>query len=195
MSGQQVNGIVIGIVIDLDDPERLGRVRVNYPYLGDEPSDWARVVTPMAGKNRGIFFRPEVADEVLVAFELGDVHRPYILGSLWSKIDTPPTEAGGSPNQNNARLIKSRSGHLVMLDDTKGKEKIEIVGSGGECKIVFDIVAQKIQITCESGDIEISAPASKVKVDATDIEVNATGNMTLEAKGTMTIKGGTVNIN
>ena len=84
MGGQQVNGIVIGLVTDLADPENLGRVRARYPYLGDEISDWARLVTPMAGKDRGVFFRPEVGDEVLVAFELGDVRRPYVLGSLWS---------------------------------------------------------------------------------------------------------------
>jgi uncharacterized protein involved in type VI secretion and phage assembly len=194
MSGQQVNGIVIGLVADLADPENLARVRVTYPYLGDEKSDWARLVTQMAGKNRGMFFRPEVGDEVLVAFELGDVRRPYILGSLWSSTDTPPPDDGNA-KQNNLRFIKSRNGHQVILDDTKGKEKIEIVGSDGQRKIVFDIAKQKIQVTCDSGDIEVSAAAGKVKVDALTVEVKASGNMTLEATGTMTIKGATVNIN
>ena len=194
MSSQQVNGIIIGLVTDLADPENLARVRVSYPYLGDETSDWARLVTPMAGKNRGVFFRPEVGDDVLVAFELGDVRRPYILGSLWSATDTPPPDDGNA-KQNNLRAIHSRNGHKVILDDTKGKEKIQIIGSDGQRKIVFDIAAKKIQVTCDSGDIEVSAPAGNVKVDATTVSVKASGNMNLEASGTMTIKGATVNIN
>lgn len=194
MSGQQVNGIIIGLVSDLADPENLARVRVSYPYLGDVNSDWARLVTPMAGKDRGILFRPEVGDEVLVAFELGDVRRPYILGSLWSSTDTPPPDDGNA-KQNNLRLIKSRNGHKVILDDTKGKEKIEIIGSDEKRKITFDISGKKIQVTCDSGDIEISAPAGTVKVDGQTVSVKASGDMTLEATGTMTIKGATVNIN
>src|SRR6185369_121580 len=192
MSSQQVNGIIIGLVTDLADPENLARVRVSYPYLGDETSDWARLVTPMAGKNRGVFFRPEVGDEVLVAFELGDVRRPYILGSLWSTTDTPPPDDGQAA-QNNWRFIKSRNGHIIKLDDTNGQEKIEITGSDGQRKIVFDIAGKKIQVTCDSGDVEVSATAGTVKVEATTVEIKASGNMNLEATGSMTIKGATVN--
>ncbi len=194
MGGQQVNGIVIGLVTDLEDPENIGRVRVSYPYLGDETSDWARLVTQMAGKDRGMFFRPEVGDEVLVAFELGDVRRPYILGSLWSTTDTPPAD-DGQAKQNNWRFIKSRQGHIVKLDDTAGKEKIEIIGSDGQRQIVFDIAKQKIQVTCDSGDVEVSAAAGSVKVDAMTVEIKASKDMTLQASGSMTIKGTTVAIN
>src|SRR5690242_926559 len=109
MGGDQVNGIVIGLVKDLEDPQNLGRVRVTFPYLDDQLSDWARLVTPMAGKDRGVFFRPEVGDEVLVAFELGDVRRPYVLGALWSTTDTPPPD-DGKAKDNNWRFIKSRKG-------------------------------------------------------------------------------------
>lgn len=192
--GQQVNGIIIGLVTDLEDPENIGRVRVTYPYLGDETSDWARLVTHMAGKDRGMFFRPEVGDEVLVAFELGDVRRPYILGSLWSTTDTPPADDGQAA-QNNWRSITSRSGHVLRFDDTNGKEKIEIIGSDGQRQIVFDIANQKIQVTCDSGDVEVSAAAGTVKVDALTVEIKASGNMTLQATGSMTIKGATVAIN
>ena len=194
MNGDQVNGIVIGLVKDLADPENLGRVRVTFPHLGDQQSDWARLVTQMAGKDRGMFFRPEVNDEVLVAFELGDVRRPYILGSLWSTEDTPPPD-DGQATENNWRFIKSRNGHIVKLDDTNGSEKIEVIGSDGARRIVFDIAGKKIQVTCDSGDIEISATAGTVKVDAKTVEIKASNSMTLEAGSTMTIKGATVNIN
>jgi len=194
MGGDQVNGIVIGLVKDLEDPENLGRVRVTFPYLGEQTSDWARLVTLMAGKDRGMFFRPEVDDEVLVGFELGDVRRPYILGSLWSSQDTPPKDDGDA-KKNNWRFIKSRAGHIVKLDDTDGSEKIEIIASDGKRKIVFDVANTKIQVTCDTGDIEVSAPSGTVKVDATTVEIKASGDMKLEAGGTMTISGATVNIN
>ena len=194
MSGQQVNGIVIGLVSDLADPENIGRVRVTYPHLNNESSDWARLVSQMAGNGRGSFFRPEVGDEVLVAFELGDVRRPYILGSLWSTTDTPPAD-DGQPAQNNWRFIKSRSGHIVKLDDTAGKEKIEITGSDGQRQIVLDIANKKVQVTCDSGDVEVSAAAGSIKVDAVTVEIKASGNMTLQASGSMTIKGASVAIN
>jgi len=194
MGGQQVNGIIIGLVTDLDDPEKLGRVKVKFPTLADQESDWARLVSPMAGKDRGQFFRPEVGDEVLVAFELGDVRRPYVLGSLWSQTDTPPPDDGQAA-KNNWRFIKSRSGHVVKLDDTQGKEKIEIIASDGKRKVVLDSANQKIQVTCDSGDVEVKAGSGTVKVDAATVEIKSSGDMTLQASGKMTIKGTTVNIN
>ena len=87
---QRENGIVIGVVADLDDPERLGRVRVKLPHLNDEVSDWSRQATPMGGRDRGLFFRPEVGDEVLVAFEHGDPDRPVVIGSVWNADRRPP---------------------------------------------------------------------------------------------------------
>ena len=139
---QRENGIVIGIVADLDDQEELGRVRVRFPHLNDQMSDWARLATPMGGKERGLFFRPEKEDEVLVAFEHGDPRRPYIVGSLWSKPDPPPGD-DGKRVENNWRFFRSRSGHLLKFDDTSGAERIEIVGKGGEHKVVVDVSGQE----------------------------------------------------
>jgi uncharacterized protein involved in type VI secretion and phage assembly len=194
MQGQRENGIVIGIVTDLKDPDRLGRVKVKYPHLNDEQSYWARLVTLMAGPDRGAFFRPEVDDEVLLAFEHGDPRQPYVLGALWSKADTPPAD-DGQQTQNNWRFIKSRSGHIIKLDDTQGAEKIEFIDKDGSRKVIIDSAGRKIQVICDDGDIEVSASAGSVKVEAVTVEVKATGNMTLEATGTLTIKGATVNIN
>jgi uncharacterized protein involved in type VI secretion and phage assembly len=148
----------------------------------------------MAGKERGLFLRPEVGDEVLVAFELGDPRRPYILGSLWSRNQPPPPDDGDAA-KNNWRFIRSRSGHIVRLDDTAGAEKIEIVGKDDKRRVVIDVAKEKIQIVCDTGDIEVSAPAGTVKVEGLTVEVKASGNMSLEATGTMTIKGATVSIN
>ena len=197
MSERPENGIVIGVVCDLNDDDNLGRVRVRFPHLDGEMSDWARLSSPMAGAGRGAFFRPEKDDEVLVGFEHGDPRRPYILGSVWSQVDQPPKD-DGNKTQNNWRFIQSRSGHILKLDDTSGKEKIEFIDKDGKRRIVIDSANRKIQILCDSaaGDIEIKAPASDVKIEAATITVKATTSLTLESDGVVTISGKTaVNIN
>jgi uncharacterized protein involved in type VI secretion and phage assembly len=189
---QRENGIVIGIVSDLEDPDKLGRVRVKFPYLNDQLSDWARIAHPMAGKNRGAYFVPEPEDEVLVAFECGDPRRPYVVGSLWSTADPPPA-TDGDLKKNNWRFIRSRSGHIIKFDDTDGGEKIEIIDKEGGQKIVIDSVKKKIEIQC-GGDIAVTA-TGRLSFDANEVSISAKGSMSLEAKGTATLKGSTVNIN
>jgi uncharacterized protein involved in type VI secretion and phage assembly len=188
------NGIVIGIVSSLEDPEQIGRVRVRFPHLQDQESDWARLVTLMAGADRGSRFVPEVDDEVLVAFEQGDPRRPYVLGALWSKTDTPPVD-DGNQTDNNWRYIRSRSGHVLRFDDTDGAEKVEIIDKDEAHKIVIDTSGDKIEIICDSGDVSVTADAGKVEVSASEVKIESSGNMTLSAAGTMTIEGATVNIN
>jgi uncharacterized protein involved in type VI secretion and phage assembly len=187
------NGIVIGTVIDLNDPEKLGRVKLKLPQYDDQVSTWARVAAPMAGSKRGFFFRPELSDEVLVGFENGEVRRPYVLGALWSKVDNPP-QHDNDETKNNWRIIVSRSGHLLKFDDTDGSERIEIVDKSNSLKITFDSASSKIQIE-SSGDVEVSAPQGAFKVSAQSVDIEATGTMKLAATGTMTVQGSTVNIN
>ena len=190
---QRENGIVIGTVVDLNDPEKLGRVKLKLPQYNDEQSTWARIASPMAGGNRGFFFRPEVQDEVLVGFENGEVRRPYVLGALWSKVDTPPPR-DSDDTKNNWRFIVSRSGHILKFDDTSGAEKIEIIDKSGSLKITLDSANSKIQIE-SNGDVEVSAPQGTFKVSAQTVDIEATGQMTLQATGTMTVQGSIVNIN
>jgi uncharacterized protein involved in type VI secretion and phage assembly len=194
MSERRENGIVIGIVSDLNDPAGLGRVKVKYPYLDDKESDWAWLVTPMAGSDRGIFFRPEPNDQVLIGCELGDPRRPYVLGALWSSADKPPDIAQQN-TKNNQRYMKSRSGHLIRFDDTPGQEKIEIIDKDGSHKVIIDSAHQKIQVICDTGDVEVSAKSGTVKIEALTVEVKATTSLTLESQGPLSIKGTTIDIN
>ncbi len=197
----KIYGVVVGIVTDNKDPDKLGRVKVKIPRIsGDDESNWARVVSFMVGKEKGAFFLPEVDDEVLVAFEYGDINMPYVIGSLWNGKDkTPLTNDDG---KNNIRMIKSRSGHIIRLDDTDGKEKIEIIDKTEKNMIVIDSKDNKISIKSDK-DIEISAPNGKVTIDAKDIEakssasakIEASAGMDLKASSSMNIKGATVNIN
>lgn len=108
-----------------------------------DPSAPARVATLMAGNRRGSFFMPEVGDEVVVGFELGNLDRPVILGALWSDRDEPPQQADTS-STNNIRTLVSRSGHEVTFDDSPNG-KITIKTNGG-MEIVLEDVPPKITI-------------------------------------------------
>jgi uncharacterized protein involved in type VI secretion and phage assembly len=134
----RIYGVVSAIVTDNHDPDGRARVKVKFPWLEEQAeTDWAKVVSLMAGKDRGAVCLPENGDEVLVAFEHGDVHHPYILGALWNSEDTPPET--NSDGKNNIRKIKSRSGHeLIFCDDGEGqKEKVELHTKAGH-KILLD---------------------------------------------------------
>ena len=75
-------GVVTGIVKNLSDPEGQGRIELVFPWLSDSVrSSWAPVASMLAGKDRGAFFMPEIDDEVLVAFEHGDMNHPFIVGT------------------------------------------------------------------------------------------------------------------
>jgi uncharacterized protein involved in type VI secretion and phage assembly len=192
-------GVVVGLVTNNNDPEGLGRVKVQFPCLGSE-SHWARVASLMAGKDRGTYFLPEVDDEVLVAFEHGDLRFPYILGMLWNGQDTVP--AKNEDKKNNIRMIKSRSGHTIRLDDTEGKEKIEILDKTGKNSLVFDTATNTITISVDQ-DLTLSAPKGKIELAAQTINLAAKGSikltaqqgMDLETTGTMNLQGSIINLN
>jgi uncharacterized protein involved in type VI secretion and phage assembly len=195
-----IMGVAVAVVTNNEDPSNEGRVKVNFPWRGeDDESSWVRIATFMAGPEMGGYFLPEVGDEVLVAFEKGDIDHPYILGFLWSgKMKPPETNSDG---KNNRRLIKSRSGHLVILDDSDGDEKIEIIDKSGNNKIVVETAANKITIE-SAQDIEIKAQ-NKISLQATELEfkadamakLEAGANMELKATGNATLKGAMVMIN
>jgi uncharacterized protein involved in type VI secretion and phage assembly len=185
----RINGVLVGIVTNIKDPDKLGRVKVKIPRLsGEDESNWARVATFMAGKERGAFFLPEVDDEVLVAFEFGDFSMPYVIGSLWNGVDKPfETNEDG---KNDKRVLKSRSGHLIRLDDKKGEEKIEIIDKSGKNLITFDTKNNKITISSDK-DIELAAKNGKVTIDAKEVEIKSgTGKTSINA-GEVQIKAGT----
>ena len=163
-------GVTVGIVTNNQDPKNLGRVKVKYPWLSElEESHWARVLTPMAGMDRGIYFLPEVEDEVLLAFEQGDINFPYILGALWNGKDTPP--AKNEDGKNNQRVIKSRSGHQIIFDDTKGEEQIIIQDKTEKNKIVINSKDNQMNIDVE-GDLTISTKGKiSLKSSDGDIEI------------------------
>jgi uncharacterized protein involved in type VI secretion and phage assembly len=186
-------GVVVGIVTNNQDPDNMARVRVKFPWLSDDDESWwARIAVPMGGSGRGTYFLPEVDDEVLVAFEHGDVRSPYVVGALWNGKDAPPTN--NSDGKNNIRLIHSRSGHLVRLDDTDGDEKIEVIDKTGGNKITIKSSDNSMKLEC-TGKMTLHATAGmEITCDA-DIKIQANATMDIESTAPMTIKGAMVNIN
>ncbi|MCP4536727.1 MAG: type IV secretion protein Rhs, partial [Chloroflexi bacterium] len=198
-----MRGVVTGLVTNLNDPDKLGRVKVKYDWLGNIESDWVRVASPMAGADRGFYYLPEVNDEVLLAFEQGDVHHPFVVGMLWSSKDKPP-----KPNDQvvgngkvNERILKSRSGHVIILDDSEGQEKIIIRDKTEQNEIVIDSKENSLTINVGS-DVVITAGGkvlTKSKGDIAlesqaNVSVKSQANLTLEATGQLKIKGNNVSI-
>lgn len=202
---RRINGVVVGIITNNNDPQRLGRVKIHFPWLSDDnETDWSRVATLMAGKERGSFFLPEVEDEVLVAFEHGDIDHPYVIGTLWSKEDSPPET--NSNGKNNIRKIRSRSGHEIIFDDSDGKEQVKIHTNANHMILLDDSTSSpKVVISDKTGNnsIEIDSNQNAItissmldlKIKATSLEIEATGMMTIKAGATLTIKGSLVTIN
>jgi len=194
-------GVAFAVVTNNKDPEKLGRVKVDLPWLAQSvESDWARIVTPMAGGQRGIYFLPEVGDEVLVAFEHGSPESLFVLGALWNGKDKPPES--NDDGKNDVRTIRSRSGHVIRLTDKDGDEKIEIADKSGKNSIVISTKDKSITITADA-DVSIQAGNGKLKLSGNGIEitskaaikVEASQTMDLEAGPQLNVKGSIVNIN
>jgi phage baseplate assembly protein V len=179
-------GVVVGVVTNNQDPENMHRVKVRFPWLSnDVESNWARVATAMAGNGRGAYFLPEVDDEVLVAFEHGRVDHPYVLGGLWNGKDSPPEE--NADGENNHRSIRSRSGHLIRLNDKSGSETIEIIDKSGSNKIVIDSAANTISIEARS-DITIRSQTGKLSMEGNGVEIRSQMGVSVQANTTLDLK-------
>jgi len=185
-------GVVVGLVTDNNDPDDLSRVKVRFPWLADSvESDWARIAATGSGDNRGMLWLPEVNDEVLVAFEHGDVHRPYVLGGLWNNKDKPPAENSAivADGLVNFRGIESREGLKLLISDKSGERFIGIYGPGDDNRIVVRTDDELLQIL-SNGDITITGPG-KITVDGGgDVEIKSGGNLKIEATGDIEISAG-----
>jgi uncharacterized protein involved in type VI secretion and phage assembly len=177
-------GLVVGIVTDNNDPDGLGKVKVKFPWLSSEhASDWARVVTIGGGPQRGLEFLPEVNDEVLVGFEHGDINFPYVLGGLWNGQDAPPGDkskviASGKINQ---RIIRSRTGHIVTMDDSDDAPSITIVDNTGKNKINLDSKNNKLTVHLE-GDMLFEATSGDISLKAKTFNVEASDALKLKGQ-------------
>ena len=150
----KVDGVALGTVKSVN---RDGEVQVAYRGLpGLNQSRFAPVATMLAGKDKGSWMMPEVGDEALIAFRNGNAEEPYIIGFLWNGQDRPPEQ--DVPR----RLIRSKSGHSILLDDTAGSEKVVVQSKSG-LTVTLDDAQSMIQLegggrrmVMRSGKVEFS---------------------------------------
>lgn len=182
-------GVAVGLVTDIDDPEKMARVKVKLPWLSeDESTAWGRLVAPGAGNEYGVMWMPQVGDEVLVAFEHGDIDYPIVLGGLWNGKDVVPFDYGSDIDSGKVTYcgFTSRTGHKVSFFESSSESRIHLLTANGKVSIELDDKNEVIKVDT----------TGKLVVDAKqDIEIKAGGSMKLEATGQMTIKGATVAIN
>ena len=181
-------GVYPALVSDIKDPDGMGRVKVTLPWSPDNGGGryevWARVATLMGGKNRGSWFIPDVNDEVLILFEGGNPRRPYVVGALWNGSDTPPESMDGAGN-NYLKVLRSRNGVKLTLDDTDGQETCIIETPGG----------QKLTMKDGPGSVEIvDSNGNSVKLETSGITVTASAKVTVNAS-TVEISAGMVTVN
>ncbi|BFU44280.1 VgrG-related protein [Krasilnikovia sp. MM14-A1004] len=177
-------GLVIGIVTNNDDPEKLGRVRVTFPTLSaDDESAWARVAAPGAGRQRGMQWLPEVDDEVLVGFELDDHARPVVLGGLWNRDDKPPLPDAASGGKIKQRALVSRKDSRLTLDDDVPSVTLSL--GGGPCTLKLaqseSTLTGDQKLVISASQVEIKA-SQKLSLSGAQVEITASGGLTASGK-------------
>ena len=181
------HGGYLAEVIDLNDPDSRSRVRVrllNFDGVGDHDGPvWARVACPFAGDNRGAFLLPDVGDEVFVIFVNGDPRLPVIVGGLWNGASAPPETMSGGRNRR--KVIRSKNGVKLTLDDQDGQEQFIVETPGG----------QKITLKDGPGAVLIEdSNGNSAKLETAGITVTASAKVTINAN-LVEVSAGMVTVN
>lgn len=174
-------GLQLARVIDLEDPAQQGRVRIRLFALSgvddQEGELWARVCTLFAGNNRGAFWMPDIDDEVLVGFVMGDPTAPIVLGGLWSGSAAPPEQLDA---QNRLKVVRSRNGNRLILDDTEGAERALLETPGGQRLTLAVANGGSALLEDAAGNSVSTGPAgvthqvgNKFTLNAAEVEINA----------------------
>lgn len=183
-------GVYPALVTDINDDDGQGRVRIRLPWSPDGDGNsyeaWARLATMMAGANRGSWFIPDVDDEVLVAFMAGNPRHPLVIGSMWNGQDAPP-ESMDSAGNNYRKVLRSRNGVKLTLDDSDGSESMKLETPGG----------QEVLLKDGPGAVEIKdSNGNSVKLESSGITINASAKVTINGSvvevsaGALTVNAG-----
>ena len=187
-----IHGVVTGIVSDVNEAKDKNndmgacRVKVKIEQFGDKfVTDWMQVAQAGVGKDRGSLMMPEVNDQVVVAFERGDIRRGFVLGGVYNGKDQPHggTSKGvvSSDGKVDRRSFSSRAGSYLLMDDKSGAEHLTLATKDEKYLLQLDKGKTTIKIDSD-GKIEIHGKQ--------DILLKGDANVTLESKSNMTIKSG-----
>lgn len=195
---KKIYGVMTGRVINDLDPLMLGRVQVQLPAIDSiDLSPWARVAVLMAGPLHGTYMIPNIGDEVLVAFEQGDVNAPYVIGSLWSAMSPPPLP---SPVPQ-IRMIKTLAQNQIMITEVPPSITIQVVSTGQ----TILIAPTGIQILSGANVVNLGPPtgpptvqvisgSNLINMSPDGVTVTGTPNLNLSASGVVNITGSAINI-
>ncbi|MFF3159105.1 VgrG-related protein [Streptomyces sp. NPDC057910] len=204
-----VEGMVCAVVSDINDPMRLGRVRLHLPWLAEDyESDWARVAQFAAGAKGGALFLPGVGDEVLVGFELGDVGRPIVLGSLLNTrsaytergLGGPAVQTSGKTAAVVRRGFISDSGNKLVFADGLGAQaasQISLATAQGNLALLIDQRANTVTLRCDAAPSGSDGSRKlTIQCDGGAVTVNAgttgTVNVVAGTKGRVLVEGGEI---
>jgi uncharacterized protein involved in type VI secretion and phage assembly len=177
-ASKRLFGLYPALVLDIVDPDQLGRIKVGFPWLGAAGSDvsaWSRLVSLYADDNQGWQILPSVGTEVIVGFEAGNIDRPYIVGAVWNGQEALPDTPAAA---NNKRLLKTRSGSLLEFDDTEGASKVTVSMQSGH-QLVLDDAAQQVTLKHSNG---------------CQLVMNVGGQVSITANSTVEITASAVNV-
>ena len=193
-----IQGIIVGIVKDNVDPEKMHRVLVELPteaLQGKVESYWCRIATPMAGKDRGLVMLPEIGTEVVLMFS-GYSNHPYVIGAVYNGGEDLPEPYHNDDGNNDKRVFWSRNDHMMIFDDTEGAEKVEI---GAQTATRLDITSAVIYDSMDSskktiteycdGDTKWEA-VEKISIKCTDFVLDASNKVTSKSGATTAMKAG-----
>ncbi len=160
-----------GIVTNVEDPEKLGRIIAQVPeVLQEMASPWALPATPFAGPGHGLVLIPEVGDGVWIEFEAGDPSRPIWTGGWWGPNELP------APGDVQVRALVTTAGHKFVLND-KDKE-IQLLHSGGA------------ELKMTDNDITLTIGQSEFKMTSDQISLKVLTNEITMTTTDITLKGG-----
>jgi uncharacterized protein involved in type VI secretion and phage assembly len=159
-----------GFVKDRNDTDKLGRLKLQVPsVLGDAITGWAWPALPYAGANLGFFFLPQVGDLVWVEFVEGELEHPLWSGGGWGKpggTTEIPEEA--KANYPDTQVIRTKAGHLIVLEDKDGSESVTITDKSGSSITLkqdgtISIKAKKdIELVANDGNGDITMKANNI---------------------------------
>ena len=208
--------VLFATVVDNQDPDAMGRVKLRLAFLGsDIETHWLPVMQPFASNGHGAYFLPDIDDRVLVTFLDPHYTQGIVLGSVWDTTNQPAvSEENGdadlnSDGANALHMLRSKSGNRIILDDTEGAEKIQLLSPEGTSRFEIDAAEDLITIQTE-GDITITA-AGNLLIEAAEIAVTGTdsaeieggdtaitttsGDLTVESSGNIALEGGDIALN